>query len=127
MAGGVSVVFIGGTGRSGSTLMSRILGAVPGFCAVGELCRIWDHGVRRDEKCACGVPFHECDFWRRMGDTAFGGWDRVDLGSVLGTQRRLVRTRYLPALAAPAPVPGFGPRLRAYAGSWACSTARSAR
>ncbi|MFC6086328.1 sulfotransferase [Sphaerisporangium aureirubrum] len=110
----VDVAFIGGTGRSGSTLISRVLGAVPGFCAVGELFHVWDHGVRRDELCGCGVRFGECDFWTRVGNEAFGGWDRVDAGEMLTLHRGVVRIRHLPLLAAPRLVPSFQRRLERY-------------
>ncbi|WP_420910932.1 sulfotransferase [Thermus thermophilus] len=36
----VKVVFIGGYGRSGSTLLDRMLGQVEGFVSVGELRHI---------------------------------------------------------------------------------------
>ncbi|HEY2794503.1 MAG TPA: sulfotransferase, partial [Micromonosporaceae bacterium] len=35
------VVFLGGLGRSGTTLLERILGEVPGVCALGELVHLW--------------------------------------------------------------------------------------
>ncbi|MEO3812795.1 sulfotransferase [Sphaerisporangium sp. B11E5] len=112
--GAVDVAFIGGTGRSGSTLISRVLGAVPGFCAVGELFHVWDHGVRRDELCGCGVRFGACPFWTRVGAEAFGGWDQVDVAEVLGLHRGVARVRHLPLLGAPRLVPSFARRLERY-------------
>ena len=48
------VVYIAGSGRSGSTLLERALGEIPGFVNVGELIdlyrRVADHG----ELCGCG-------------------------------------------------------------------------
>jgi hypothetical protein len=114
--GEVDVAFIGGTGRSGSTLLSRVLGAVPGFCAVGELFHVWDHGVRRDELCGCGVRFGECPFWARVGAEAFGGWDRIDAREMLDLHRGVVRVRHLPLLGAPGLVPSFERRLGRYTG-----------
>ena len=38
MTTAVPVAFVGGHGRSGSSLLSRVLGAVHGFVSVGELC-----------------------------------------------------------------------------------------
>ncbi len=57
MTTAVPVAFVGGHGRSGSTLLSRVLGAVPGFVSVGELCYLWDQGVVMDRMCGCGKPF----------------------------------------------------------------------
>jgi hypothetical protein len=92
------VLFIGGMPRSGSTLLDLLLGQVPGYCDVGELYYLWSSGLVRDELCSCGAPFHECDFWQRVGKHAFGGWDQVDVGRVLALQRS---------------VDGTGPLLRA--------------
>ena len=44
----VTVLFIAGMGRSGSTILSRLLGQAPGVCYVGELCYLWDQGLTND-------------------------------------------------------------------------------
>jgi hypothetical protein len=108
------VVFIAGHSRSGSTLISRILGTVPGFCAVGELVLLWDHGVRRNDMCGCGARFYECDFWIRVGDEAFGGWDRINVADVLQLRETVVRMRNIPLLTAPSIAPYFRRRLERY-------------
>ena len=41
MPEGPRVVFIGGLGRSGSTILDLMLGQLPGFVAVGELAYVW--------------------------------------------------------------------------------------
>jgi len=69
-AGPVRVLYIGGLGRSGSTLIERLLGQVPGVCAVGELVHLWDRGITEDERCGCGEPFRQCPFWSQVGKTA---------------------------------------------------------
>jgi UDP-N-acetylglucosamine transferase subunit ALG13 len=73
---GMRVLYIGGWGRSGSTLVDRLLGQVPGCFSVGEMRDIWLRGVLENRRCGCGEPFHECVFWTKVGDVAFGGWDR---------------------------------------------------
>jgi hypothetical protein len=75
---GVPVLCIGAIGQSGSTLLSRMLGQVPGFVAVGETGRIWDKGLVENMECGCGEPFLSCPFWTAVGKEAFGGWDHVD-------------------------------------------------
>jgi hypothetical protein len=111
----VPVAFVGGHGRSGSTLLSRVLGQVPGFCSVGELRYLWRQGVRRGAMCGCGRSFHNCRFWRKVGKEAFGGWRQVDVGEVVKLQRSIERNRYLPLLMHPQLTSGFERRLRRYA------------
>lgn len=112
--GPVRVAFVGGHGRSGSTLLSRVLGGVPGCCAVGELRYLWSQGVARNRMCACGRRFRRCPFWTQVGDVAFGGWGQVDIREVRELHRTLVRNRYLPLLLAPRVAPSFERRLQRY-------------
>lgn len=112
---GVRVAFVGGHGRSGSTLLSRVLGQVPGICSVGELRYLWRQGVRRGAMCGCSRPFHKCPFWRKVGKEAFGGWSQVDAREVVYLQRSIERNRYVPFLLQPKVAPPFERRLRRYA------------
>ena len=90
-----AVLFIGGFGRSGSTLLEALLAQVEGTVALGEVEHLWERGVLADEKCGCGLPFSECPFWTAVGDRAFGGWDRVDVQEVLSLKRAVIRQRHL--------------------------------
>ncbi len=92
------VAFIGGTGRSGSTLLSRVLGAVPGLCSVGELHWLWSYGVLNNRSCGCGRDFADCPFWTAVGARAFGGWDRVDATRANSLRRDLTRNARIPQL-----------------------------
>ena len=74
------VIFIGGTGRSGSTLLDLLLGQINGFFSTGELRFIWDRGFGQNQLCGCGTPFKDCNFWREVANEAFGGMDHVDHG-----------------------------------------------
>ena len=65
------ILYIGGYSRSGSTLLLRLLGELPGFVAVGELFDIWDRSYRQNQLCGCGRAFHECPFWREVTLNAF--------------------------------------------------------
>ncbi|MQA84339.1 MAG: sulfotransferase [Streptosporangiales bacterium] len=114
-SGAVPVVFLGGHGRSGSTLFSRVLGHVPGFWAVGELRYLWEQGVRRGRMCGCSLRFHDCPFWSDVGKEAFGGWDQVDVGEAVRLHRTIERNRYLPLLVAPRASTPFRRRLDRYA------------
>lgn len=102
------VLYVGGTGRSGSTVLSTVLGEVPGLVAVGEVRYLWERGVQQDRLCGCGTSFSSCPFWTQVLRTAF---DSSDLGE---TARRLggevadrSRLRWAPALlAGHPPAPG---------------------
>src|SRR5713101_2080953 len=50
------ILYLGGLGRSGSTLIERLLGELPGVCAVGEVVHMWRRGVVEGERCGCGEP-----------------------------------------------------------------------
>jgi hypothetical protein len=95
------VVFLGGLGRSGSTLVERLLGELPGVCSVGEIVHLWQRGVAENERCGCGTAFHDCPFWQQVGDVAFGGWSAVDMDRVRLLRSVVDRTRFVPLLAAP--------------------------
>jgi hypothetical protein len=95
------VLYIGGFGRSGSTLVERILGQLPGFCSSGEVVFLWQRGLIDGQLCGCGVPVPECEFWSRVGKTAFGGWDQIDAHEMLALQKRVDRNRFIPSMVAP--------------------------
>jgi len=88
------VLFVGGEGRSGSTVLSMLLGATLECVPVGEIHNVWNCVVR-NELCACGQPFHDCEFWSAVGRIAFGGWDCLNAHELLEWDRRLTRHRSL--------------------------------
>lgn len=94
------VLYLGGLGRSGTTLIERLLGELPGVCALGEVVHLWQRDIRDDERCGCGVAFSACAFWEAVGERAFGGWRHVDVYRVLALRDAVERTRYIPRLAA---------------------------
>jgi hypothetical protein len=97
---GSRVLYIGGWGRSGSTLLSALLARAPGFTAVGEVCQLWRGALLRGDLCGCGTPIAECDFWSEVGSKAFGGFDKLDLPDVERRVRSLLRQRQVRALLA---------------------------
>lgn len=72
------IIFVGGSGRSGSTLLDRLLGQLPSVTSAGEIRDVWRGGVQENRLCGCGTPFHDCPFWSEVGRQAFGGWSNVD-------------------------------------------------
>lgn len=95
---GPRLLFIAGWGRSGSTLLDRMLGQVPGVFSAGELRDIWTRGVLEDRLCGCGAPFRECEVWRKVGEVAFGGWDAPDLADAQALREKLDRPWAVPML-----------------------------
>jgi hypothetical protein len=89
----VRVLCIGGTGQNGATLLTRMLGRIPGLVPVGEIGYLWDWGLVENRPCGCGRPFNECPFWARVGEEAFGGWDQIDPQSVLALRRAVTSGR----------------------------------
>ena len=71
----VKVVYIAGSGRSGSTLLDGVLGQGPGFFPAGELRSIWTWGAKPSARCGCGEPFRDCAFWADVFREAFGSLD----------------------------------------------------
>ncbi len=94
----ITVVYLGGFGRSGSTLVERLLGTAPGWVNVGELVDLARSVAPADELCGCGEPFSRCPLWTRVGDLAFGGWSPDVLARLAGLQRAAARQRHLPGL-----------------------------
>lgn len=95
----VPVLYVGGLGRSGSTLVERLLAQMPDVCSTGETVHLWERALRADERCGCGMPFSACPFWRKVGDRAFDGWERVDPDEIAALHSRVDRTRNVPRLA----------------------------
>ena len=110
----VTVLYVGGMPRGGTTLLDLMLGQLPDHVAVGELFYIWLTGVERDRLCGCGKPFLQCEFWQEVGDRAFGGWDSLDLPAMKQLVRSVDRTLYLPLLLVPRAAPSFRRRLEEY-------------
>ena len=94
------VLFIGGLGHSGTTLIERLIGQLPKAVPLGEVARLWDHDGREGEMCACGASFGACEFWQRIGTVAFEGWQRLDRARIRALRFGVDRTRHIPALAA---------------------------
>ncbi|HEX2312978.1 MAG TPA: sulfotransferase [Thermomonospora sp.] len=95
------VLYLGGLGRSGTTLIERLLGELPGVMALGEVVHLWERGVVGGERCGCGAPFGSCEVWGRVGELAFGGWERADLDRLAALRAAVDRIRHIPLLAAP--------------------------
>jgi hypothetical protein len=56
-------VYIGGAGRSGSTLLDLLLGAHPAVQSLGEVHRLNSYARDEHDPCTCGLRVLECPFW----------------------------------------------------------------
>lgn len=63
------ILFIGGSGRSGSTILDRCLGAESGCVSVGEIAYIWETSFIANRYCG-KYRFHEHPFWNAVFEEA---------------------------------------------------------
>lgn len=108
------VLYLGGMGRSGSTLLERAVAQLPGVCGAGELVWLWDRGIRKNERCGCGEPFSGCPFWNEVGALAFGGWENVDVDRVEILRSRVDDVKFVPRLFLPTRLGGLRLQLEEY-------------
>jgi hypothetical protein len=95
------VLYLGGLGRSGTTVLERVVGQLPDACSVGELVHLWQRGVLDDERCGCGQPFSACPFWTEVGQRGFGGWTPSLARRMEELRPRVDRSRFIPRLVLP--------------------------
>jgi hypothetical protein len=91
------ILYITGSGRSGTNFLGQLLGQADRFCFVGEA--MYGGPSLATRRCGCGVPLPDCEFWRGIRRDAGGG-------RLLDEQRffglgRLARWRHLPLTVAP--------------------------
>lgn len=92
----LQVIYITGAGRSGSTILDRVLGSLPGVGSFNELNNVFEHGFKRNEGCACGQDFQRCSYWGGVAERA--GLDDVTIERGIELSRRFDRTRMFPEL-----------------------------
>ncbi|MGY6529032.1 MAG: sulfotransferase [Cyanobacterium sp.] len=74
----IKILYIAGWGRSGSTIMARILGQINSFFHGGELRTIWKDGLGKNSTCGCGKPLKECQTWTNIFAAEMQNIDMVD-------------------------------------------------
>lgn len=95
----IKVLFIAGSGRSGSTLLERMLGQIDGLVSVGEIRHFWRQDFNK-ELCGCGRLFRECPFWTAVFKEAFGS-QKINFQEIMALRQRVDRIRYLPHMLSP--------------------------
>jgi hypothetical protein len=78
------LIYIGGYGHSGSTLLEYLLAASPEIVACGEVSSVL-HQRGRKEKCTCGKPAAACPVWGplQQDPAALDGWSHQRLALAL--------------------------------------------
>jgi hypothetical protein len=92
--GPVDVLYIASKGRSGSTVLGRILGEIDGFAFLGEV-NLASRALRGRRLCSCGVRVEDCATWGAIRRNAGGGAD-PELDAALFGFGRALRSRHLP-------------------------------
>jgi hypothetical protein len=94
------VLYIAGTGRSGSTVLASILGEAEGVFAAGEVRYLWQRGLKEQRLCGCGLPVRECPVWSRVLAKAGYVDDPVRIDGALSMLNQTGRIRNLPGILA---------------------------
>lgn len=89
---GNGLLFVAGSGRSGSTLLEQLLAERLGGLAVGEVRFFFGYYDRGDIPCGCGALLSQCGFWGPIGRRLR---EHFDFARVETERRRLTRIRSL--------------------------------
>ena len=90
----VKVLYVAGWGRSGSTLLGRVLGQIEQFFLVGELRYMWDRGLIENRFCSCGAPFDQCPVWQQVVSRTFVN-EGISAETMVGLREQGLRTRHI--------------------------------
>ena len=93
----IDVLYIAGAGRSGSTLLERLLGQLSGAVAVGELRHLWRENPE-SWRCGCGELLTDCSFWLEVSRRASLPLTATTFNDIQQTQRVVDRIRYVPSM-----------------------------
>ena len=88
------VLYVMGSGRSGTTLLGSILGEYPDTFAAGEISYLWERGILSPRGCGCGRTPMECAVWGDIITRVAGNRDPRDLATEQLAYRRRIRLRH---------------------------------
>ncbi len=95
MSDRIKVVFIAGSGRSGSTLLGTLLGQIDGWADVGEIHHFWNQEKIEKQVCGCGQRVHDCAFWSPIIHGVSENSDSPDPSRMVQLRKTLFRSRHL--------------------------------
>lgn len=92
----MQVLYIGGAGRSGSTLIEILLGNLPEYFSVGELRHFWEYWVEETRTCGCGALLRQCPFWSEVVTNLELSEQQIQ--QIARLARQFDRSHYIPLL-----------------------------
>lgn len=105
MSGLPEILYVLGTGRSGSTVLEILLAHAPGTFGAGELTFLVQDALLDDAPCACGRPAKSCPVWGAVLDRL--EWDTAKLQDAATVFRRVDAHRDVPRLLTRSADPGL--------------------
>lgn len=96
----IKVLYIAGSGRSGTTLLGELLGQSKDIFNAGELRYIWEKSIKENLLCGCEKTFHDCVVWQEIISRAFKGLNNIRRyeDEIIKLQYSVDRIRYIPFL-----------------------------
>lgn len=88
-----TTVYIGGAGRSGTTLLEILLGNQQASVCVGEVREYFDYTRDKSMPCGCGEFICECSFWQKVNTSLES--QGIDLNEMGDISKRLTQSRNL--------------------------------
>ena len=73
-----NLIYVGGSGRSGSTLLDLLLNNSSEVQSLGEVHRLNWYARTDKEPCTCGAPVFECPFWLQVQAEALHGNEQAN-------------------------------------------------
>lgn len=89
----VRVAYLVGPARSGSSVVTSLLGELPGAFAAAEMRLAW-HGWH-DRRCGCGAALADCPIWAPVLADAMHAIGADDPQEVVALQAQVTRLRHL--------------------------------
>jgi plasmid maintenance system killer protein len=90
----LKVIYIVGEGRSGSTLLERLLGQHSKIFSAGELKHIWERSFLDNQLCSCGKSFYDCEIWTEIRKNFTQKIDNVDPKEIMEAFNKTSRLRH---------------------------------
>ena len=94
----LKLIYIIGAGRSGSTLLERLLGQHGEIFAAGELKQIWERSFVENQLCGCGKDFLQCEVWEKISKVFFKKIDDFNVDKIIQAHKKIDRVRFFPYL-----------------------------
>ncbi|MGJ5642997.1 sulfotransferase [Formosa sp. S-31] len=73
-----NILYLLGSGRSGTTLLATILNSTNKVLTSGELHQFYTY-FKNDSSCSCGDSVHKCTFWKKVIDDLNLPKDKIEI------------------------------------------------